>query len=133
MGSDLKDCDDSKVEKHTLLVLNSWKENCTFSAQDEAKKFTFNLMADHIMSLDPGNLETQLLKKEYVTFMKGVVSAPLNFPGIAYRWALKLTLTHSHPLCLSLSRSLRSPASAPPLNPNRRRHKELRAKHNPNY
>ncbi|KAK4259999.1 hypothetical protein QN277_003175 [Acacia crassicarpa] len=78
-----------EVEKHTLLVLSSWKENCTFSAQDEAKKFTFNLMADHIMSLDPGNLETELLKKEYVTFMKGVVSAPLNFPGTAYRRALK--------------------------------------------
>ena len=27
-----------EVEKHTLLVLSSWKENCTFSAQDEAKK-----------------------------------------------------------------------------------------------
>jgi hypothetical protein len=27
-----------EVEKHTLLVLNSWKENSTFSAQDEAKK-----------------------------------------------------------------------------------------------
>ncbi|XP_057449392.1 cholesterol 22-monohydroxylase CYP90B51 [Lotus japonicus] len=78
-----------EVEQHTLLVLNSWKENCTFSAQDEAKKFTFNLMAKHIMSLHPGNIETEQLKKEYVTFMKGVVSAPLNFPGTAYRRALK--------------------------------------------
>lgn len=78
-----------EVEKHAQLVLSSWRENCTFSAQDEAKKFTFNLMANHIMSLDPGNLETEQLKKEYVTFMKGVVSAPLNFPGTAYRKALK--------------------------------------------
>ncbi|XP_057415043.1 cholesterol 22-monohydroxylase CYP90B51-like isoform X2 [Lotus japonicus] len=78
-----------EVEKHSLLVLGSWKENCTFSAQDEAKKFTFNLMAKHIMSLDPGNLETEQLKKEYVSFMNGVVSAPLNFPGTAYRKALK--------------------------------------------
>ncbi|XP_061345958.1 cholesterol 22-monohydroxylase CYP90B51-like isoform X1 [Gastrolobium bilobum] len=78
-----------EVEKHTLIVLNSWKENSTFSAQDEAKKFTFNLMAKHIMSLDPGNLETEQLKKEYISFMKGVVSAPLNFPGTAYWKALK--------------------------------------------
>ncbi|GMH14713.1 hypothetical protein Nepgr_016554 [Nepenthes gracilis] len=78
-----------EVERHTLLVLNSWKENCTFSAQDEAKKFTFNLMAKNIMSLDPGEQETEHLKKEYVTFMKGVVSAPLNLPGTAYRRALK--------------------------------------------
>lgn len=48
-------------------------------------------MANHIMSLDPGNLETELLKKEYVTFMKGVVSAPLNFPGTAYWRALKVS------------------------------------------
>lgn len=27
-----------EVEEHTLLVLSSWKENSTFSAQDEAKK-----------------------------------------------------------------------------------------------
>ncbi|KAL5557275.1 hypothetical protein UlMin_039511 [Ulmus minor] len=78
-----------EVVKHTLLVLSTWKENCVFSAQDEAKKFTFNLMAKHIMSLDPGVPETEQLKKEYITFMKGVVSPPLNFPGTAYRKALQ--------------------------------------------
>ncbi|KAG8659908.1 hypothetical protein MANES_02G093100v8 [Manihot esculenta] len=78
-----------EVENHTLLVLNSWRENSVFSAQDEAKKFTFNLMAKHIMSMDPGKPETEQLKKEYVTFMKGVVSAPLNLPGTAYRKALQ--------------------------------------------
>lgn len=54
-------------------------------------QFTFNLMAKNIMSLDPGKPETEELKKEYITFMKGVVSAPLNFPGTAYRKALKVT------------------------------------------
>ncbi|CAN1225194.1 Cholesterol 22-monohydroxylase CYP90B51 [Linum perenne] len=78
-----------EVERHTLLVLTSWNHNSTFSAQDEAKKFTFNLMATHIMSLDPGKPETEQLKKEYITFMKGVVSPPLNFPGTAYSRALK--------------------------------------------
>ncbi|XP_065851730.1 cholesterol 22-monohydroxylase CYP90B51 [Euphorbia lathyris] len=78
-----------EVENQTLLVLNSWTDNSTFSAQDEAKKFTFNLMAKHIMSMDPGKPETEKLKKEYVTFMKGVVSAPINLPGTAYRRALQ--------------------------------------------
>ncbi|KVI02866.1 cytochrome P450 [Cynara cardunculus var. scolymus] len=78
-----------EVEKNTLWVLDSWQESSSFCAQEEAKKFTFNLMAKHIMSLDPGKPETEQLKKEYVTFMKGVVSAPLNFPGTAYRKALK--------------------------------------------
>ncbi|XP_065850049.1 cholesterol 22-monohydroxylase CYP90B51-like isoform X3 [Euphorbia lathyris] len=78
-----------EVENQTLLVLNSWTDNSTFSAQDEAKKFTFNLMAKHIMSIDPGKPETEKLKKKYVTFMKGVVSAPINLPGTAYRRALQ--------------------------------------------
>ncbi|XP_074376137.1 cholesterol 22-monohydroxylase CYP90B51 isoform X2 [Apium graveolens] len=78
-----------EVEAHSLFVLNSWKHNSTFCAQDEAKRFTFNLMAKHIMSLDPGENETEKLKKEYITFMKGVVSLPLNFPGTAYRRALQ--------------------------------------------
>ena len=38
--------------------------------------------------MDPGHPETEQLKKEYVTFMKGVVSAPLNLPGTPYRKAL---------------------------------------------
>ncbi|GMP31760.1 hypothetical protein CsSME_00005838 [Camellia sinensis var. sinensis] len=78
-----------EVEKQTLLVLSSWEDNSAFCAQDEAKKFTFNLMAKHIMSLDPGKQETEELKKEYITFMKGVVSPPLNLPGTPYRKALK--------------------------------------------
>ncbi|XP_058081137.1 cholesterol 22-monohydroxylase CYP90B51 isoform X2 [Magnolia sinica] len=77
------------VEWHTLQVLGSWIPNSTISAQEEAKKFTFNLMAKHIMSMDPGEVETEQLKREYITFMKGVVSAPLNFPGTAYRKALQ--------------------------------------------
>ncbi|XP_073065420.1 cholesterol 22-monohydroxylase CYP90B51 [Primulina eburnea] len=78
-----------EVEKHTLLVLDSWTDDSVICAQDQAKKFTFNLMAEHIMSLQPGKTETEQLKKEYITFMKGVVSAPLNFPGTAYRQALQ--------------------------------------------
>nr|A0A517FNB9.1 RecName: Full=Cholesterol 22-monohydroxylase CYP90B52; AltName: Full=Cytochrome P450 CYP90B52; Short=PpCYP90B52 [Paris polyphylla]QDS03627.1 cytochrome P450 CYP90B52 [Paris polyphylla] len=78
-----------EVERQTLLVLRSWREGSTFSAQEEAKKFTFNLMAKHIMSMDPGEPETEMLRREYITFMKGVVSAPLNFPGTPYWKALK--------------------------------------------
>lgn len=59
---------------------------------NEELQFTFNLMAKHIMSMDPGMPETEQLKKEYVTFMKGVVSAPLNLPGTAYRKALQVTI-----------------------------------------
>ena len=58
---------------------------------DDARvQFTFNLMAKNIMSMDPGEEETERLRLEYITFMKGVVSAPLNFPGTAYWKALKV-------------------------------------------
>ncbi|RZC29605.1 Cytochrome P450 90B1 [Glycine soja] len=47
-----------EVERHALLIINSWNNNSTFSALQEAKKFTFNFMEKRIMSLEPGNPET---------------------------------------------------------------------------
>ncbi|OAY70011.1 Cytochrome P450 90B1 [Ananas comosus] len=61
-----------EVEHHALLVLGTWMEGSPFSAQEEVKKFTFNLMAKSIMSMDPGEAETEKLRREYLTFMKGV-------------------------------------------------------------
>ncbi|KAF5197410.1 Cytochrome p450 [Thalictrum thalictroides] len=77
------------VETQTLLVLKSWKVDKKILAQDEAKKFTFNLIVKNIMSMEPGTPESEKLRREYITFMKGIVSAPLNIPGTAYRRALK--------------------------------------------
>ncbi|VAH69980.1 unnamed protein product [Triticum turgidum subsp. durum] len=82
-----------EVERHTLLILRDWllsSSSAVFSAQHEAKKFTYNLMAKNLMSMEPGEEETERLRLEYVTFMKGVVSAPLKFPGTAYSKALKV-------------------------------------------
>ncbi|XP_031493957.1 cytochrome P450 90B1 isoform X1 [Nymphaea colorata] len=78
-----------EMEAHTLIVLSSWEDGHTFSAHEEAKRFTFNLMAKQILSIEPGRDETEMLKREYFTFMKGVISAPINLPGTAYRRALK--------------------------------------------
>ncbi|XP_044354327.1 cytochrome P450 90B2-like isoform X1 [Triticum aestivum] len=85
-----------EVERHTLLVLRDWllsTSPAVFSAQHEAKKFTYNLMAKNLMSMDPGEEETEGLRLEYITFMKGVVSAALKFPGTAYWKALKSRAT----------------------------------------
>ena len=60
-------------------------------------QFTFNLMAKNIMSMDPGEEETERLRREYITFMKGVVSAPLNFPGTPYWKALKVSTRQTPP------------------------------------
>lgn len=49
-------------------------------------------MAKQILSLNHGEAETEQLKKEYINFMKGVVSAPVNLPGSPYRRALKVII-----------------------------------------
>ncbi|KAH9297115.1 hypothetical protein KI387_028797, partial [Taxus chinensis] len=78
------------IEMQTLLTLKSWeKMKQPLSVQSETKKFTFNLMAKQILSFNSGEPETDDLMKEYFTFMKGVISAPINFPGTSYRRALK--------------------------------------------
>ncbi|XP_028097708.1 alpha-mannosidase 2-like [Camellia sinensis] len=94
-----KDASETKKESFINLVKNAQLEivGGGWVMNDEAnshyfaiiEQFTFNLMAKHIMSLDPGKQETEELKKEYITFMKGVVSPPLNLPGPPYRKALK--------------------------------------------
>ena len=84
-------------------------------------QFTFNLMAKNIMSMDPGEEETERLRLEYITFMKGVVSAPLNFPGTAYWKALKVRAVQRSGarltlccVCLSLSLPPSLSLSVPP-------------------
>ncbi|KAH9300968.1 hypothetical protein KI387_012551, partial [Taxus chinensis] len=77
------------IDLHALSTVKSWKENHVFSAQAEAKKYTFNVMAKQIMNCSPWEPQTEYLMKEYFSFMKGVVSAPINIPGTIYWKALK--------------------------------------------
>lgn len=77
------------IDIQAVNILDAWKVNSTFSAQDEGKKFAFNLMVKHLMNMDPGMPETEEIRKEYIFFMEGMASIPLNFPGTAYRRALQ--------------------------------------------
>ncbi|KAF3323783.1 cytochrome P450 90B1-like protein [Carex littledalei] len=77
------------IEQHALLVINTWKDGLYLSATEETKKFTFYMMAKNIMSMEPGKPETEKIRREYTTFMEGVVSMPLEFPGTPYSKALK--------------------------------------------
>lgn len=73
-----------------MLSLLSFNKNQKSDGQETLlAQFTFNLMAKQIMSFDPGEPETDDLMKEYFTFMKGVISAPINLPGTSYSRALK--------------------------------------------
>nr|AJT59559.1 CYP90B27v2 [Veratrum californicum] len=78
------------IEQQAIKVLASWAgRDAPFSAQDEGKKFAFNLMVKHLMSMEPGMKETEQLRSEYHAFMKGMASIPINLPGTAYRKALQ--------------------------------------------
>ncbi|KAJ3681798.1 hypothetical protein LUZ60_014371 [Juncus effusus] len=46
-------------------------------------------MAKNIMGTKPGDPEMEKIRREYATFIKGVVSPPINFPGTPYWKALK--------------------------------------------
>jgi len=101
------------AERCITQILNSWKEDTPFSAKDEARKVivqktfyvlvsfqflieffllqvAFNLMVKNILSMTPGEPETEQLRKLYATFMKGMLAFPLNVPGTAYRKALQV-------------------------------------------
>ncbi|PKA61930.1 Cytochrome P450 90B1 [Apostasia shenzhenica] len=77
------------VEQQAVDILGGWRDGGSFSAQEEAKKFAFNLMVKHLMSMEAGRPDTEQLRKEYITFMKGMASMPVNLPGTHYRKALQ--------------------------------------------
>nr|ATN45453.1 steroid 22-alpha-hydroxylase [Paris polyphylla var. yunnanensis]UHB15511.1 cytochrome P450 [Paris polyphylla] len=80
-------------ELYITQNFNRWKENIPFPAKEEACKVTFNLMVKNILSLNPGEPESEHLRKLYMSFMKGVVAIPLNLPGTAYKKAIQSRAT----------------------------------------
>ncbi|PKU77832.1 cytochrome P450 90B1-like [Dendrobium catenatum] len=77
------------IEEQAVQIISAWRENITFSAHEEAKKFAFNLMVKYLMSMNMSMPETAQLRKEYTNFMNGMASIPINLPGTAYRKALQ--------------------------------------------
>lgn len=57
-------------------------------------QFTFYMMAKNILSMEPGKPEIEKIRREYTTFMQGVVSPPLEFPGTPYWKAIKVQNTY---------------------------------------
>ncbi|KAF3325137.1 cytochrome P450 90B1-like protein [Carex littledalei] len=66
------------IEQTALLVINEWKDGMCLSTTAETRKFTFYMMAKNILSMEPGKPESEKIRKQYATFMPGIVSIPLN-------------------------------------------------------
>ncbi|MQL83113.1 hypothetical protein Taro_015600 [Colocasia esculenta] len=77
------------VERASTAILGSWKGKGVVSAIEEARKFTFAVIAKAILSMEAGNTETEKLQREFEMFSKGMLSLPLIFPGTAYWNSLK--------------------------------------------
>ncbi|MQM13256.1 hypothetical protein Taro_046186, partial [Colocasia esculenta] len=78
------------VERASITILGSWKGKGVVSAMEEARKFTFAVIAKTILSMKPDSSDTKKLQREFEILSQGLVSLPLLFPGTAYWNSLKL-------------------------------------------
>ncbi|XP_020581903.1 cytochrome P450 724B1-like [Phalaenopsis equestris] len=79
----------SDIEDTALSIMRSWFDRETIVLCDETRKFTFSVIVKQILSLEPEEEEAMELLKCYKTFMRGLTSLPLNFPGTPYAKAIK--------------------------------------------
>ncbi|XP_038981137.1 cytochrome P450 724B1-like [Phoenix dactylifera] len=79
----------SDIEDNVLQVMDSWKNKETLVFCDETRKFTFRVIVKQILSLRPEDPETSEILSNFKTFMRGLVSAPINIPGTPYAKAIQ--------------------------------------------
>ncbi|KAJ4973420.1 hypothetical protein NE237_006594 [Protea cynaroides] len=80
----------NSIDKLATSMMESWEgRNEVIMFCKEANKITFNLMVKQILSLEPEDPRTSILLKDFLTFMKGLVSLPLYVPGTSYAKAVK--------------------------------------------
>ncbi|XP_015578093.1 cytochrome P450 724B1 [Ricinus communis] len=77
------------IERTTIQILNSWKDKKQVMFCEEARKFTFNVIVKQVLGLTPEEPETTKILKDFLTFMKGLISLPLYIPGTPYARAVQ--------------------------------------------
>ncbi|XP_047340634.1 cytochrome P450 724B1-like [Impatiens glandulifera] len=80
------------IERATLQTLDSWKDRQRVLFCQEARKFTFNVIVKQVLGLTPDEPQTAKILKDFLTFMRGLVSLPLYIPGTPYAKAVKARL-----------------------------------------
>ncbi|MCO5582613.1 hypothetical protein L7F22_036511 [Adiantum nelumboides] len=94
-SSVLKDHLMAEVEEIVCSTLGTWgssacgSEQKVIYVQDEAKKVTFNLSVNQLLSSSVDSEWTEALRKEYLLLVEGFFSLPFNFPGTTYGRALQ--------------------------------------------
>ncbi|CAI9758560.1 unnamed protein product [Fraxinus pennsylvanica] len=77
------------VEKLSVSLIGSWKEEKRILFFKEAKEFTLYLMLKNLLNMEPEDPLAVRIFEDFLTFMKGFVSLPLYIPGTAYAKAIK--------------------------------------------
>ncbi|WOL19440.1 hypothetical protein Cni_G28238 [Canna indica] len=77
------------IERITLQIMSSWKDQKMILFCEEARKFTFSVIVKQVLGLSQDEPETAEILEDFLTFMKGLISFPLYIPGTSYAKAVK--------------------------------------------
>ncbi|RDX60394.1 Cytochrome P450 87A3, partial [Mucuna pruriens] len=73
----------SEVEQKACRTLQEWSCQESVELKDATKKMIFDLTAKELISCD-STVTLENLMDNFVAFMKGLISIPLNIPGTAF-------------------------------------------------
>ncbi|TXG55600.1 hypothetical protein EZV62_020856 [Acer yangbiense] len=77
------------IERTAIQILDSWKDKPQVIFCEEARKFTFNVIVKQVLGLTPEEAVTTKILEDFLTFMRGLISLPINIPGTPYARAVK--------------------------------------------
>ncbi|XP_075477487.1 cytochrome P450 724B1-like isoform X1 [Primulina tabacum] len=77
------------IEITATQILDSWKDKKPIIFCEEARKYTFNVIVKQVLGLTPEEPHTKEILQDFLTFMKGLISLPLNIPGTPYSKAVQ--------------------------------------------
>ncbi|KAH7860755.1 hypothetical protein Vadar_017669 [Vaccinium darrowii] len=77
------------IERTVIQILDSWKGSPQVMFSVEARKFTFNVIVKQVLGLTPDEPHTTKILEDFLTFMKGLISLPINIPWTPYAKAVK--------------------------------------------
>lgn len=55
-------------------------------------QFTFNVIVKQVLGLTPEDPQTTKILKDFLTFMRGLISLPLYIPGTPYARAVQVLI-----------------------------------------
>ncbi|KAI5651178.1 hypothetical protein M9H77_37183 [Catharanthus roseus] len=86
------------VEKLAIKVMEPWKNQREVFFFQEAKQFTLHLMLKNLLNMEPGDPLASKILQDFLTFMKGFISIPINLPGTSFAKAFKARMRISSTL-----------------------------------